>query len=101
MQVTGLGRYFGDRLYSGYDLKCWKPDPGLFQKAAKDLGSRPEHCIVIDDALVGVQAGLAAGMHTFHFKPHHLDEPTPTGAVPLYDLRELPAAVARLMAEKS
>ncbi|WP_414501008.1 HAD family hydrolase [Zymobacter sp. IVIA_12111.31 C1] len=99
MQVTGLGRYFGDHLYSGYDLKCWKPDPGMFLKAARDLGSRPEHSIVIDDALVGVNAGLAAGMHTLHFKPHHPDEPTPEGALELYDLRDLPQVVARLMAE--
>lgn len=101
MKVTGLGRYFGDRLYSGYDLKCWKPDPGLFLKAAKDLGSRPDHCIVIDDAVVGVRAGLAAGMHTLHFKPNHPDEVTPEGAETLYDLRDLPTVVARLIAVTS
>lgn len=101
MKVTGLGRYFGDRLYSGYDLKCWKPDPGLFLKAAKDLGSRPDHCIVIDDAVVGVRAGLAAGMHTLHFKPNHPDEVTPEGAETLYDLRDLPTVVTRLIAVTS
>lgn len=99
MKVTGLGRYFGDRLYSGYDLKCWKPDPGMFLKAARDLGSRPERSIVIDDALVGVQAGLAAGMHTLHFKPNHPDEPTPEGAHTLYSLHDLPQIVAQLMAQ--
>lgn len=97
MKVTGLGHYFGDHLYSGYDLKCWKPDPGLFLKAAKALGSLPKHSIVIDDALVGVQAGLAAGMHTLHFKPNHPNEITPEGAIALYDLRDLPAIVTCLM----
>ena len=96
MQMTGLGRFFGDRLYSGYDMKCWKPAPGMFLQAARELGSTPERSIVIDDAMVGVHAGLAAHMHTVHFKGMHPKEATPEGAIPLYSLRDLPAVVERI-----
>ena len=32
---TGLLRHFTDRLYSGYDIQRWKPDPALMFHAAK------------------------------------------------------------------
>lgn len=36
-----------------------KPAPDTFLAAAADLGTSPERCIVIEDALAGVQAGRA------------------------------------------
>lgn len=38
-----------------------KPAPDTFLAAAADLGSPPQSCIVIEDALSGVQAGRAGG----------------------------------------
>ena len=39
-----------------------KPDPMCYLLAADDLGVPPGDCIVFEDSLAGVQAGLAAGM---------------------------------------
>ncbi len=36
-----------------------KPSPETFLTAASDLGVPPERCIVIEDAIVGVEAGVA------------------------------------------
>jgi len=65
LRVTGLSRYFGDRVFSAYDIGKWKPDPALFLHAAEALGVAPEHCAVVEDSLPGALAGVAAGMRTF------------------------------------
>lgn len=36
-----------------------KPHPGIFLEAAEELNARPEHCVVFEDAVSGVQAGQA------------------------------------------
>ena len=40
-----------------------KPDPEIYQKTASLLQVPPAHCLVFEDAAVGVQAAKAAGMH--------------------------------------
>ncbi len=40
-----------------------KPSPETFLKAAEKLGLAPARCAVVEDAVPGVQAGKAAGMH--------------------------------------
>jgi len=96
LDSTGLRAYFGDRLYSGYTIERWKPDPALFLHAAREMGASPERCVVIDDAAVGVAAGLAAGMRTIHINRFPERETTPEGAIALHNMRDLPSAVARL-----
>jgi tRNA threonylcarbamoyl adenosine modification protein YeaZ len=39
-----------------------KPDPEVFLKAAAGLGLEPESCLVIEDAVAGVEAAVRAGM---------------------------------------
>jgi beta-phosphoglucomutase family hydrolase len=39
-----------------------KPDPAVFLEASRRLNVPPERCLVIEDALPGVQAALNAGM---------------------------------------
>lgn len=39
-----------------------KPSPDIFLAASKALGVPPSQCVVIEDALAGVQAARAAGM---------------------------------------
>ncbi|MFG6139274.1 HAD family hydrolase [Halomonas sp. B23F22_10] len=96
MESTGLGHHFGDRLFSAYTLGVWKPDPALYLKAAEAMGHAPEHCVVIDDAAVGVAAGLEAGMRVVHLNRFPEGETTPEGAVSIGHASELPAAIARL-----
>lgn len=44
------------------DVSRGKPDPEVFLKAAALIGLPPERCIVFEDSITGVEAGLAAGM---------------------------------------
>jgi beta-phosphoglucomutase family hydrolase len=60
--VDGLGlRDYFDVLASGVDLPG-KPEPALFLKVARLLEVLPEHCIVVEDAVAGVEAARRAGM---------------------------------------
>jgi beta-phosphoglucomutase-like phosphatase (HAD superfamily) len=47
---------------TGRDFPRGKPDPMIFLAAAEDLRLPPERCVVIEDALSGVQAAKAGGM---------------------------------------
>jgi beta-phosphoglucomutase family hydrolase len=50
-----------DAVTSGATLKG-KPDPAVFLLAAEQLGVKPESCLVIEDAVAGVEAARRAGM---------------------------------------
>lgn len=96
MEVSGLGRFFGDHLYSAYDVGHFKPDPGLFLHAARDMGFTPDECLVIDDAPVGVTAAVAAGMQVAHINHFPDQEDTPDNAHELRHMQDLPALVRKL-----
>ena len=50
-----------DVLVTAEDVAEGKPHPEGFLLAARRLGFAPERCLVIEDALSGIVAGLAAG----------------------------------------
>lgn len=96
MESSGLASFFGDRLFSAYTLGVWKPDPALYRQAGQALGFAPDRCVVIDDAAVGVTAGLEAGMQVIHLNRFPNEEITPGGAIAIHHPSELPATIARL-----
>ena len=96
LESTELGHHFASRLFSAYTLNVWKPDPELYRKSAAAMGYAPQACVVIDDAAVGVEAGLAAGMHVIHLNHFPNEEITPEGAIGIHHANELPAVIARL-----
>jgi HAD superfamily hydrolase (TIGR01509 family) len=53
-----------DVTVAGDEVANGKPAPDMFLLAAERIGVPPRHCIVVEDSPPGVQAGLAAGMHT-------------------------------------
>lgn len=59
----GYGAFF-DTIVDGNDIKRSKPDPEVFELAAKRLGVLPENCIVVEDSEAGIEAALACGMKT-------------------------------------
>lgn len=65
--MAGLNRTnllpFFDSLNTGDEVRRGKPEPDIFLLASRRLGVPPERCFVIEDTVVGVQAGLAAGMN--------------------------------------
>jgi len=52
---------FFQAIVSGCELKS-KPDPATFLLAAERLGVKPQRCVVIEDALHGIEAARRAGM---------------------------------------
>lgn len=86
--LTGLRSFFGVHVYSSYEVGVWKPDPGLFLHAARQLGVSPEHCAVVEDSTLGVSAGQAAGMRVFALPPAS-DGELPANAVRLRTLHDL------------
>jgi beta-phosphoglucomutase-like phosphatase (HAD superfamily) len=51
------------RIFSSSEVARGKPFPDLFLYAAAQCETQAQHCVVIEDSVPGVQAGLAAGMH--------------------------------------
>ncbi|MFM7181773.1 MAG: HAD family hydrolase [Verrucomicrobiales bacterium] len=60
MSMTGLGPWF-HAIITGSDVSRGKPHPEVFLKAAAAVSADPKFCVVIEDAFVGIDAGLAAG----------------------------------------
>jgi beta-phosphoglucomutase len=60
-ELLHLDRYLS-ALISGESVARGKPAPDIFLKAASELHMPPPECLVIEDAVAGVQAALAAGM---------------------------------------
>ncbi|MCX6911227.1 MAG: HAD family phosphatase, partial [Verrucomicrobia bacterium] len=58
-----LSELFGGKIFSlaALGLRS-KPNPDIFLHAASQLGSKPETCLVIEDAPHGVEAARRAGM---------------------------------------
>ena len=62
LKATGLDVFFGKNITGAEDVSKGKPAPDVFLKAAEKIEKSPAHCVVIEDAHVGVEAGIAAGM---------------------------------------
>lgn len=67
LELTGLAGFFGDHIFSGTQVSRGKPAPDIFLHAAQAMGTAPADCIVIEDSVPGVQAGVAAGMPVIGF----------------------------------
>jgi HAD superfamily hydrolase (TIGR01509 family) len=62
LRVTNLLPRFEGRIFSSYEIGSWKPAPDLFLHAAKNMGVPSPFCAVVEDSILGVRAGVAAGM---------------------------------------
>jgi beta-phosphoglucomutase family hydrolase len=51
-----------ETVVSAADVPRGKPHPDVFLEAARRVGVAPEHCIVFEDAPLGVEAARRAGM---------------------------------------
>ncbi|PKL00799.1 MAG: beta-phosphoglucomutase [Tenericutes bacterium HGW-Tenericutes-1] len=64
LTLIGLHETF-DVVIDGNDISRSKPDSEVFDKVAKKLGVEPEECLVIEDAIAGIEAAVNAGMMSF------------------------------------
>ena len=51
-----------DAIVDGNHVSKPKPDPEVFLKGAEAVGVPPEHCVVFEDAIAGVEAAHNGGM---------------------------------------
>lgn len=93
---VGLAPYFAGRIFSGHEMPRSKPAPDVYLAAAEALGVPPARCLVVEDTVTGVTAGVAAGAIVLGYSPSPMGHGTPealraAGAVAVMaDLRELP-----------
>ena len=60
LKQIGLEGYF-DAISDGTNITKSKPDPEVFLKAAEMVDEKPKHCLVVEDALAGIDATYAGG----------------------------------------
>ncbi|MFT7464292.1 MAG: HAD superfamily hydrolase (TIGR01509 family) [Pseudohongiellaceae bacterium] len=66
LDQLGITRLFS-AIVTKDDVEHGKPAPDLFLEAARQLGLEPAGCLVIEDAVLGVEAARAAEMEALAF----------------------------------
>lgn len=91
LALTGLDQLFdADAVFTSYEVPRGKPHPDLYLHAAASRGSDPARTAVVEDTVIGVTAGVAAGMKTFGFAAETpAKEITAAGATPFKDFGAL------------
>ncbi|SRR6266498_3592336 len=62
LDKIGLPMKFWDAVITAEDVTNKKPAPDIFLSAARKLGMNPLECVVVEDAINGIQAARAARM---------------------------------------
>jgi len=74
-EITGSLPYF-QAIVGMEDTKQGKPDPEVFLVAAQRMGVPPQNCLVMEDAVAGIEAATAGGMKSIAitFVGHHSED---------------------------
>ena len=91
LHKVGLWAYFEGRVFSGHELPRSKPHPDVYLAAAKALQVDARDCVVVEDTVAGVTAGVAAGATVLGYCPSEV------GHSSAADLRR--AGVQRLLVD--
>ena len=62
IQAIGVDESIFSALVTGSDVARKKPFPDIYLEGARRVGIAPEDCLVVEDAISGIQAAHAAGM---------------------------------------
>ena len=101
LDKVGLSPFFGELVFSGHDLPRTKPWPDVYLAAAQAVQAQPAHCLVIEDSVPGLTAGVRAGATVWGFCPAEGAHSTPqqlldAGATLVFDnMADLPELIAR------
>lgn len=60
-----------DAVVSGDDVEAGKPAPDIYQRAAREMGERPDDCIAVEDSANGVASAKAAGAYCIGYTGVH------------------------------
>ena len=73
---AGLLPLFEDVLFSASMVRSGKPAPDLFLHAARTMAVPPEHCVVVEDSIPGIEAARAAGMRVCAYAAAPYSDPS-------------------------
>lgn len=59
----GIYSYF-DAISDGNNITHSKPNPEVFLKAAEFINENPQDCLIVEDAIAGIDAGINGGFKT-------------------------------------
>ena len=69
LNKVGLMLFFEGYIFSGHEMPRSKPAPDVYLAAARHLNAPPERCLVIEDSVPGITAGVAAGATVWAYCP--------------------------------
>lgn len=101
LRLTGLLPRFEGRIFSATEVPHGKPAPDLFLYAARMMGADPHRCLVVEDGVPGVLAGVAAGMRVLGYAGSGLvpaESLEAAGATVFTDMTRLPDLVDKARA---
>ena len=98
-KVDLLG-FFDGHIFSGHEMPRSKPAPDVYLAAARHLNAPPERCLVIEDSVPGITAGVAAGATVWAYCPATAHQSAQSlreaGAQALFaHMADLPALLSR------
>ncbi|QJY31808.1 HAD family phosphatase [Diaphorobacter sp. JS3050] len=99
---VGLAPYFAGRIFSGHEMPATKPAPDVYLAAAASVAVPPARCLVVEDTVTGVMAGVAAGATVVGYSPSPVGHGSPdalrsAGALQVMtDMAELPVLLQAL-----
>lgn len=90
LKLSNLEHFFGDALFSGLEVPNPKPAPDVYLAAARAFGVQPSQCIVVEDSIPGVTAGVRAGMRVYgHAAFTPAEKLADAGAIPFKNMNKL------------
>jgi beta-phosphoglucomutase len=63
LEALGAAHFF-QGIVSAEDVRAGKPDPEVYRTAASRVGASPDRCIVVEDAVAGIEGARRAGMRS-------------------------------------
>ena len=89
LMAIGVEETIFSALVTGSDVARKKPLPDIYLEGARRIGMDPEDCLVIEDAISGIQAAHAAGMDAVGVPTTFSQEVLQEKAAPEYMLDEI------------
>jgi len=93
--LVSLLDHFENKIYSSYTIGSWKPEPGIFLHAAKEMGFAPKDCVVVEDSASGIRAAIAGGFEVYALANEKMKKTfEQLGAIAFENMKELEKLLA-------
>ena len=89
IMAIGVDESLFSALVTGSDVARKKPFPDIYLMGAEKIGMDPKDCLVVEDAISGIQAAHAAGMDAVGVPTTFTKEQLTERAAPEYMLSEI------------